>query len=86
MCHEKTLLTIDGQQIEIDTCIAPIIAALNTAGIRTLACCCGHGRRTGRIVLCSGVELEIHASSRKRAAHWSDLVSVREIEHIFAEA
>lgn len=31
------------QVVKIDRCIAPIISALNSNGISTLASCCGHG-------------------------------------------
>lgn len=35
----------------IDSCIAPIVKALNDAGIYTVASCCGHGKGGGSIVL-----------------------------------
>lgn len=34
----------------IDRCIAPIVRALNNAGIYTANCCCGHGERDGEII------------------------------------
>ena len=43
----------------IDPCIAPLINALNNGGIRTVASCCGHGRRPGNIALTDGRELVI---------------------------
>lgn len=43
----------------IDKCIAPIVQALNDGGIRTIACCCGHKRGFGNIVLEDGRELLI---------------------------
>ena len=43
----------------IDECIKPIIDALNNGGINTIASCCGHGYRTGRISLKDGRELVI---------------------------
>ena len=54
-----------------DPCIAPLVKALNESdlpvvpsrlnpdGIRTLASCCGHGVRPGRISLADGRELLI---------------------------
>lgn len=42
-----------------DPCIAPIVRALNADGLRTIASCCGHGTRPGRIALHSGQELFI---------------------------
>jgi hypothetical protein len=35
----------------IDRCIAPIVQALNEAGIYTSSSCCGHGERPGNILL-----------------------------------
>lgn len=40
-----------------DPCIAPIVAALNVASLPTVASCCGHGQRPGRISLRDGREL-----------------------------
>ena len=45
--------------VGIDACIAPIIAALNNAGIVTTGCCCGHGKNAGYISLADGRMLEI---------------------------
>lgn len=44
---------------DIDSCIAPIVQALNDAGIKTVASCCGHGKRPGNIALEDGRELII---------------------------
>lgn len=49
----------------IDRCIAPIVRALNTAGIRTDASCCGHGKGNGSIILSDGRELVIMARKEK---------------------
>jgi len=38
----------------IDECIAPIIQALNHAGIYTSQSCCGHGKGDGIITLHDG--------------------------------
>jgi len=43
----------------IDRCIAPIVQALNDAGVYTDACCCGHGKQPGSIILTDGRELRI---------------------------
>ncbi len=42
----------------VDRCIAPIVRALNAAGIWTVNACCGHGRR-GEIVLHSGLTIAL---------------------------
>jgi len=47
--HKKT--------IDVDSCIAPIVRALNEAGIKTIASCCGHGERVGIITLERGRNL-----------------------------
>lgn len=38
----------------IDGCIAPIVKALNDAGIYTASSCCGHGKVDGEILLHDG--------------------------------
>jgi tRNA(Phe) wybutosine-synthesizing methylase Tyw3 len=48
----------------IDSCIFPIVKALNKAKIETLASCCGHNRGLGSIMLVDGRELLI-AQNRK---------------------
>ncbi len=47
------------KKVGIDSCIAPIIKALNDGGITTIACCCGHGKRPGSIILGDGREFII---------------------------
>lgn len=57
----------------IDACIAPIVKALNDGGIITIACCCGHKRGPGSIVLSDGRELIVAA----------DFKSARRIDDLF---
>ena len=38
-------LTIHGEKVPVDKCIADIVIALNNGGIPTRASCCGHGDR-----------------------------------------
>lgn len=45
--------------VGVDACIAPIVKALNDAGVTTIASCCGHGHRPGNIALADGRELII---------------------------
>ena len=47
------------KEVGVDACIAPLVKALNDAGIRTRTSCCGHGRTLGRIQLVDGRTLEI---------------------------
>jgi len=49
---------------KIDKCIAPIVRALNEAGIYTVTSCCGHGKGDGNIHLYDGRELIIRGSPR----------------------
>jgi hypothetical protein len=61
MCQQgKTeVVVITGQPCDVDQCIAPLVRALNAAGIATVASCCGHGKRPGNIALADGRELII---------------------------
>lgn len=43
-----------------DPCLVPLITALNAAGIRTRASCCGHGYQPGWIMLQDGRHLHIY--------------------------
>lgn len=52
-------MAVRGRRVEIDWCIADLVAALNAANIQTIASCCGHGKMTGSIVLEDGRELVI---------------------------
>ena len=47
------------KKVDVDSCIVPIVKALNDAGIVTVASCCGHGKRPGDIALADGRELII---------------------------
>lgn len=49
----------------VDACIAPIVDALNAAGIYTANSCCGHGKAPGRISLHDGRELLIMPPERQ---------------------
>jgi len=50
--HRDTVpVLIDGKEVKIDRCIAPIVKALNDAGIKTVSSCCGHGKWDGYILL-----------------------------------
>jgi hypothetical protein len=43
--------------VEVDRCIAEIVAALQVRGVYTLGSCCGHGKEDGSILLADGREL-----------------------------
>lgn len=59
--------------VGVDSCIAPLVLALNSSGFFTLASCCGHGNRPGSIVLQDGRELII----------MPDIETARKIDHLF---
>lgn len=41
----------------VDQCIAPVVSALNAAGVLTANSCCGHGKGLASIILQGGREL-----------------------------
>ena len=55
---------------KIDSCIAPLVKALQEGGINMRGSCCGHGKGSGEITLQDGRVLRIFAS-KKEAAHQS---------------
>lgn len=61
----QACLPINGRIVCIDWCIHHIVAALNAGGVRTVACCCGHGRIPGRIDLEDGRILTITKPDNK---------------------
>lgn len=61
MCEwgQVVVIPISGRARDIDACIAPIVRALNDAGVPTVASCCGHGVRPASICLVDGREILI---------------------------
>lgn len=59
MCqHGDTVETIiGGKPVAVDRCIVQLVIAINSGGAQTVASCCGHGHRPGRISLRDGREL-----------------------------
>lgn len=49
--------------VGIDSCIAPIVDALNKAGIKTRQSCCGHYKMDGQIDLQDGRMIIVRASN-----------------------
>lgn len=58
-------LPINGRVRDIGWCIHHIVAALNAGGVETVACCCGHGQRDGRIDLADGRVLRVTRESNR---------------------
>ncbi|MCY3840384.1 MAG: hypothetical protein OXH09_17345 [Gammaproteobacteria bacterium] len=65
-------LPINGRVVCIDFCIHRIVAALNAAGIQTVASCCGHGKMKGNIVLEDGRTLIIQQTPKSMTAWCRD--------------
>lgn len=61
----QACLPLDGRIVAVDWCIHHIVAALNAGGVKTVACCCGHGQIPGRIDLADGRVLTISKSDIK---------------------
>lgn len=64
--QNQVQMPLNGKVRGIDHCIHHIVAALNAGGVKTVACCCGHGTTKGRIDLEDGRVLWIdtgHQSS-----------------------
>jgi len=51
--RERKMVAVAGGAF-CDPCIAPLIGALNDGGIKTIASCCGHGRRPASVALADG--------------------------------
>jgi len=53
MCNTRNSrrLAIGERSVPIDGCMVNAIAMLNEIGIKTLACCCGHGRYPPSIIV-----------------------------------
>lgn len=77
MCEQDITATqvqiAGGKMRPVDPCIAPLVQALNDAGIATRASCCGHGKQPGNIMLMDGRELFIAA----------DFETARSVERAF---
>ena len=58
-------MPIGGRRVDIDYCIADIVAALNAANIKTEASCCGHSVVSGVISLSDGRELTMKNPRKK---------------------
>lgn len=54
MCDNQKYMELgDGipEGFSVDECMIPLVRALNTNGISTVGCCCGHGKAPGWIHL-----------------------------------
>ena len=46
-------------RVSVDRCLAPLVEMLNIYGIKTLACCCGHGKSARSGIRISAQNIEI---------------------------
>lgn len=60
--HLSSTGEVKWRDFPIDSCIAPIVKALQEGGIGMLASCCGHGKGDGRIDLADGRVLVIRGA------------------------
>jgi hypothetical protein len=51
MCQKRNTKRIILSKIRVDACMKNLIELMRASGIRTLACCCGHGRYPMSIVI-----------------------------------
>lgn len=65
------------KKVGIDACIAPLVKALNDAGITTVASCCGHGKTPPTIALAS--------TEPPHAERWIVILSREEMERVINE-
>lgn len=70
----------------IDSCIVPLILALNDAGIHTSGCCCGHGKSDGSVILHDGTEIniDIYTGKIKQMETKSFTLTEHQCEMLFA--
>jgi hypothetical protein len=61
MCNwgNTIAILIDDKIVDVDKCIVPLVKALNNAGMKTIASCCGHGKQPSNIALEDGREIII---------------------------
>lgn len=62
-----------------DPCIEPLVRVLNTGGLQTIASCCGHGKRPGKIAMADGRELFI-LPDFDAARRLDTLITEREVD------
>lgn len=48
--NREAAMTVIDADTWCDPCIEPLVRALNDGGLRTIASCCGHGRRPSSVV------------------------------------
>lgn len=59
-----TPMAVKGRRVDVDFCIADIVASLNAGGITTIASCCGHGELEPSILLEDGRRIWIVSDNK----------------------
>lgn len=57
MCERgdtRPVVLPDGRTVPVDSCIQPLVQALNLYEVTTTGSCCGHGEKPGMIALADG--------------------------------
>ena len=68
-------MPIGGRRVDVDFCIADIVAALNAANLQTVASCCGHGDETiARIDLQDGRVLRVEGCTHNARVNLSEAI------------
>lgn len=57
--NREAAMVVVREGVWCDPCLEPLVRALNDGGLRTVASCCGHGKRMGNVALADGRELLI---------------------------
>lgn len=52
-----------------DPCLVPLVKALNDGGFVTVASCCGHGVRPGKVALADGREVVLYRDGAAAELH-----------------
>lgn len=55
--NREAAMVVISNGVWCDPCLQPLVRALNEGGLPTVASCCGHGRRPGRVALADGRQL-----------------------------
>lgn len=76
--YDKTGKVDKPYPVQIDRCLAPIIEALQAAGIATITSCCNHGLGNGYIQLKDRVLIVTPKTTPKKA----EGIYLREFDHI----
>lgn len=62
--------------VSVDSCIAPIIQALNDDNIYTIGCCCGHGESVSSVIIrLNNMDLDLAIKAVRYEGDWINVGS-----------